>query len=91
MGCTTLVAVPPTTKDGEIYLLWNFDILRPAKLIFDRFRFYFFRCAGAVADSLFWWSPGWQHFPAYVLLYTLSRLIGWLASWLAGGIIHSLG
>jgi len=59
MGCTTLVAVPPATKDGEIYLLWNFDILRPAKLIFDRFRFFVANSGGY--NYVAWGIPGWLH------------------------------
>jgi hypothetical protein len=34
MGCTTVVATSDATKDGQTYLLWNFDMLRPASLIF---------------------------------------------------------
>ncbi len=59
MGCTTLVAVPPATKDGEIYLLWNFDILRPAKVIFDRFRFFVTNSGGY--NCVAWGIPGWLH------------------------------
>ena len=59
MGCTTLVAVPPATKDGEIYLLWNFDILRPAKVIFDRFRFFVANSGGY--NYVAWGIPGWLH------------------------------
>jgi len=59
MGCTTLVAVPPATKDGEIYLLWNFDILRPAKVIFDRCRFFVANSGGY--NYVAWGIPGWLH------------------------------
>ncbi|MBA7704435.1 hypothetical protein ES703_113243 [subsurface metagenome] len=61
MGCTTVVAVPQATKDGEIYLLWNFDILRPAKLIFDRFRMFVASSEGY--SYVAWGIPGWLHIP----------------------------
>lgn len=59
MGCTTIIAMPPATKDGEIYLLWNFDILRPAKLIFDRFRLFVASSEGY--SYVAWGIPGWLH------------------------------
>lgn len=59
MSCTTIVAIPPATKDGEIYLLWNFDILRPAKLIFDRFRLFVASSEGY--SYVAWGIPGWLH------------------------------
>lgn len=59
MGCTTLIAVPPATKDSEIYLLWNFDVLRPAKLFLDRFRFFVTTSGGY--NYVAWGIPGWLH------------------------------
>lgn len=59
MSCTTVVAIPPATKDGEVYLLWNFDILRPAKLVFNRFRLF---VAGSEGYRYVAWGiPGWFH------------------------------
>ena len=61
MGCTTLVTTPPGTRDGQTYLLWNFDILRPAKLIFDRFRLFVVNYTGY--SYVAWGIPGWLHIP----------------------------
>ncbi|MHA1379039.1 MAG: carcinine hydrolase/isopenicillin-N N-acyltransferase family protein [Candidatus Helarchaeota archaeon] len=40
MPCTTFGVAPPMTCDGQVYLSWNLDILRPAKLILDRCKFF---------------------------------------------------
>jgi hypothetical protein len=59
MGCTNLVAVPPATKDGEIYLLWNLDILPLVKPIFKRFRFFVANSGGY--NYVTFGRPGWLH------------------------------
>lgn len=59
MGCTNLVAVPPGTSDGEIYLLWNLDILRPVKPFFRTFRF--FVANGGGYNYVTFGRPGWLH------------------------------
>lgn len=60
MGCTTLVTTPQVTRDGQTYLLWNFDFLIP-KLIFDRFRLFVVNSAGY--SYVAWGIPGWLHIP----------------------------
>ncbi len=59
MACTDLVAVPPATKNGEIFLVWNFDITRIARGLFDKFRFYV--SGGKEYSYAVWGIPGIVH------------------------------
>ena len=61
IGCTTLVAVPPATKDGKVYLLWNFDLLTPIKPVVDRFRFFVTQDEGGF-KYVAWGIPRLLHF-----------------------------
>ncbi len=40
MPCTTIGVVPPATCDGQAYLSWNLDIMRPIKLVLNRCKFF---------------------------------------------------
>lgn len=59
MGCTTVVATLDATKDGQTYLLWNFDMLRLARPVLDRFRL--FVTASEGYSYVAWGIPGWLH------------------------------
>ncbi len=45
-GCTNFAAVPPATRDGQVYVSWNMDLPGFFRLVMGRFPLYLRRIAG---------------------------------------------